>query len=241
MTIIYEPKGKAAEYSPLAANLYRGCDHACEYCYAPAAVRMQRDKFHESAPRNGVIELLKKDAKKMKGDKRPILLCFTCDPYQKINEDYRLTRQALNILLPAGFNVIILTKGGKRSEHDFDILQQYKDQVQYGATLVCVSDAEASKREPGAPPTSERIASLKKAHELRIRTWVSFEPVYNPDDCHKLIEQVAPFVDLIKVGKLNYRPEAKNINWSKFAYDVKDQLNGLGVDYYIKDDLKRYL
>ena len=37
MPIIYEPRGKAAEYSPLAANLYAGCGHGWLYCYAPAA------------------------------------------------------------------------------------------------------------------------------------------------------------------------------------------------------------
>ncbi|MFZ5453843.1 MAG: hypothetical protein ACOZF2_18480 [Thermodesulfobacteriota bacterium] len=39
MAIIYEPRGKAREYSPLAANLYRGYAHACVYCFAPQAAR----------------------------------------------------------------------------------------------------------------------------------------------------------------------------------------------------------
>lgn len=45
MNVIYEPKGKAGEYSPLAVNLYRGCDHGCTYCYAPAATRTARETF----------------------------------------------------------------------------------------------------------------------------------------------------------------------------------------------------
>ena len=53
--------------------------------------------------------------------------------------------------------------------------------------------------------------------------------------------QTAGFVDLIKVGKLNYRPEAKDVNWEQFARDVKNQLEQIGVDYYIKDDLRKYL
>ena len=28
-TVIYEPRGRAREYSPLAVNLYRGCSHGC--------------------------------------------------------------------------------------------------------------------------------------------------------------------------------------------------------------------
>jgi DNA repair photolyase len=31
MRIIYEPKGRALEYAPLAVNLYRGCSHGCDY------------------------------------------------------------------------------------------------------------------------------------------------------------------------------------------------------------------
>ena len=34
MRTIYEPQGRAREYSPLALNHYQGCDHACTYCYA---------------------------------------------------------------------------------------------------------------------------------------------------------------------------------------------------------------
>ena len=31
MSIIYEPRGKAREYSELAVNLYTGCSHGCRY------------------------------------------------------------------------------------------------------------------------------------------------------------------------------------------------------------------
>ena len=45
MSIIYEPRGKAREYAELAVNLYKGCSHACVYCYAPAATFCDREKF----------------------------------------------------------------------------------------------------------------------------------------------------------------------------------------------------
>ena len=31
--VIYQPSGKAAEYSPWAANFFNGCSHNCAYCY----------------------------------------------------------------------------------------------------------------------------------------------------------------------------------------------------------------
>ena len=45
MSIIYQPKGKAREYSPLAANLYLGCNHGCKYCYAPSIRFQTRQDF----------------------------------------------------------------------------------------------------------------------------------------------------------------------------------------------------
>ena len=32
MGMIYEPRGRAREYSPLALNVYNKCDHFCRYC-----------------------------------------------------------------------------------------------------------------------------------------------------------------------------------------------------------------
>lgn len=243
MSIIYEPKGKAAEYSPLAANLYRGCDHACDYCYAPSAIRMKADAFHNSMPRKNVIEQLKKDTVKMHKarDCRPVLLSFTSDPYQKLDVKEQLTRQALENLFYHKLNVMVLTKGGKRSERDFDLMCANNERCHYGVTLVFVDDNKSLEIEPGAAPTSERIESLKKAHDCGIKTWVSFEPVYYPEDCFKMIDQTKDFVDLFKVGKLNYKPEAKLVDWPKFAHDVKNKLDESGVEYYIKDDLRKYL
>jgi DNA repair photolyase len=42
-----------------------------------------------------------------------------------------------------------------------------------------------------------RIAAIKAAHEMGIRTWVSLEPVIDPDQALELIEQIHPFVDEI--------------------------------------------
>ena len=45
MQVIYEPQGRAGEFAPLAANLYRGCGHGCSYCYVPMVIKTKRDIF----------------------------------------------------------------------------------------------------------------------------------------------------------------------------------------------------
>ena len=237
--VIYEPKGRAGEYSPLALNLYKGCGHGCIYCYAPDATFIDQTEFIKATPRQGIIEKLEKDAPKAIEGKPEgnALLCFTCDPYQPINDIHGLTRQAIEILHKNGFNVTILTKGGKRAERDFDLLTP-KDN--FAVTLTFMDEQKSLKWEPGAATPEERIGSLRKAHELGIKTWVSLEPVIEPAESIEIIRQTHTFVDLFKVGKLNYHPREKEIDWHKFLIDCITSLEECGSQYYIKKDLRRY-
>lgn len=35
LKVTYTPKGRAAEYSEYALNIYNGCNFGCKYCFAP--------------------------------------------------------------------------------------------------------------------------------------------------------------------------------------------------------------
>ena len=87
MSIIYEPSGRAREYSQSAANLYKGCGHGCIYCYAPDAIRMDRADFYANpSARRNVLRELEKDCVRLEGkETRPILLSFSSDPYQPLD------------------------------------------------------------------------------------------------------------------------------------------------------------
>ncbi|MDY6959442.1 MAG: radical SAM protein [Halobacteriota archaeon] len=243
MKVIYEPKGKAREYSPLAVNLYKGCGHMCDYCYAPAALRMSREDFHVPVPRSNIIKNIEADAKTLseKNCRDPILLCFTCDPYQPIDSDYRLTRRVIEILHSHNLKVRILTKGGYRSKRDFDLLSWRPDLSEYGTTLVFNDEEQRRIHEPEASPTSDRIKALKIAHSLGIPTWVSFEPVFDPKSVYQMIDETYEFVDRYSVGKLNHNKEVEDkVDWSLFHRKVTGLLDLYGKEYYIKNDLGRY-
>ena len=69
MCIIYEPRGKAREYCPLAANLYLSCPHGCTYCFGPAVLKKKKQVFHGPVqPKRNALDRLEKDAFKLKGD-----------------------------------------------------------------------------------------------------------------------------------------------------------------------------
>ena len=73
-----------------------------------------------------------------------------------------------------------------------------------------------------------------------IKTWVSCEPVLNPNDVIQFID-LAEYVNLWKVGKLNYHKS--DVDWTDFGERVTKLLEEKkwlhGVDYYIKDSLKK--
>ncbi len=241
-SIIYEPRGKAREYCELAANLYRGCSHRCSYCYAPATLYMTKENFYKPTPRTGVINKFYDDAAYLEsiGEKRTILLSFTTDPYQPLDVKQQLSRQAIQILHQHKLKVSILTKGGKRSERDFDLLSKSPELSEYGATLVFTDEEYRKEIEGGAAPTNERIEALKKAHDMGIPTYVSLEPVWIPEQTLKLIDLTKDFVDFYKVGKLNYNAQAKTIDWRDFRIKVTAKLKKYGKSHYIKKDLLSY-
>lgn len=241
-TIIYETKGKAREYCELAANLYRGCGHGCTYCYAPSATFRKREDFCNATVRDDILKKFRKDVLELEkaGEIRPILLSFTTDPYQPLDAEEELTRAAIKSLHNHGLKATILTKGGKLSERDFDLLSANPDLSSYGVTLVFTDEDMREEIEPGAAPTNERIESLKKAYEMGIHTFVSLEPVWNPVQTLEIIDLTHEFVDLYKVGKLNYNKQNKTVDWHKFKKDVVSKFEKYGNNYYLKQSLRDF-
>ena len=101
------------------------------------------------------------------------------------------TRQAIQILIDNGLRVMILTKGGMRAARDFDLLETY-DRCRFGTTVVFRNQADASQWELNAPPVADRIQAIHQAHGRGIKTWVSLEPVIDPDQALELIQELHP-------------------------------------------------
>ncbi len=239
MDVIYQPKGAAAEYSPLAANLYKGCGHGCKYCYAPACLRMSREDFSKPAPRPDIIERLKNDIAAGGFDRtKPILLCFTCDPYQPIEADLLITRKAIEMLGEAGCSIRLLTKGANLARRDMDLFRRYN--VEVGITLCWISEQLRRQWEPGASTVSARIHFLAEARRYGLRTWMSVEPVIVAAEALAAIDAAGRYADTIKIGKLNHNPELERQNdWRAFRDAAVEKAALAGSNVYIKKDLEK--
>lgn len=237
---IYAPKGQAGEYAPLAANPYKGCGHKCNYCYVPLITHQDRKEFDAGAvPRKMYLENLKKDALKYQkaGIKEQVMMSFTTDVYGPV--DTSITRQTIETIRDHGLGFCPLTKGGKRSLADFDLFRSNRDA--YACTITSLDDQFAAKWERGAAPSSERVEVLKKFHEAGIFTWVSLEPTLSIEASLAIVKATHSFVNLYKVGRVNYIALTETTDWKDYTHRMIDLLAQVGAKHYIKKDLQPYL
>lgn len=243
MDIIYTPQGKAAEYAGLALNIYTGCPHGCRYCYAPGALRKSKEEYHTVVkPKANIIERLKKDCEKLvkKLNVPEILISFIGDPYPPLDLEIGVTRQVVETLIYYDLPFTILTKGGFTAIKDFDLLSDY-DQARFGTSLVFWSQGLADYWEPNAATVKDRIDAIWQAKNDNIPTWVSVEPVIDPDEALTVIIHLHEIVDHWKIGKINHNKELEEkVDWITFQREAVELLDSLGADYYIKKSL-RYL
>jgi hypothetical protein len=239
-SIIYAPAGQAGEYAPLATNPYRGCGHGCVYCYVPKVLRMDRIEFDAGAvPRAGFLNQLTKDAVKYQTADitEQVMLSFTTDPYHP--GDNTLTRQVLETLQDHGMAICTLTKGGSRALRDLPIFRPDRDA--FATTLTSLNANFSYNWERKAAPPSDRVAALRAFHDAGIFTWVSLEPTLDCDSSIEIIRQTHMFIDLFKIGRVNYLPMTKTTDWRDYTLRIIDVCQELDVLHYVKKDLQPYL
>lgn len=241
MKVIYEPKGAAREYSELALNIFKGCIHGCIYCYAPSCQFKEKTAYHkEFTQRKDVLNLLQKDLIEMNKnkDKRRVLMSFISDPYQGECSENLITKQAIELFRAYDIRFQILTKGGMKAARDFYL---YKKGDAFATTLTFLDTEKSLHYEPGAALPEDRIKALKYAKRFNIETWVSFEPVIEPEETFKLIDLTYKFTDLYKIGKINNYNTGLTVDWKQFTLDVIEKLKSLNKEYFIKDSLKKFI
>ena len=245
MKVIYKPKGRALEYSPLACNLYIGCTHGCKYCYAPACIHKTTEDWRNGVyARDGILDSFESDCKYLaqhglNDEAHRILFCFLSDPYQPLESKLKITHKSLEIAKRWAIKISVLTKGTyQRVKPDLQLMKE--SDVKLGVTLSFANDALRKQWEPNAASVESRLRLLREAHEMGIYTWVSMEPVIVPSEALGVIEMAHEFVDFWKVGKLNHNREIEgSVDWPGFRSDVTTLLEKNGCQYYIKEDLRK--
>jgi DNA repair photolyase len=157
-----------------ALNPYRGCAHACVYCYAPSVIHWDKGKWGELVEVK--VNLPRILSKELRAKKKGVVgLGTVTDPYQPAEKKYEITRRCLELLLMHDFPVCIQTKSSLVLR-DVDLLNKFSN-IEVGITLTTLDDKVREKLEPGASSVEERLHALEELSKNGITTWVFLGPV----------------------------------------------------------------
>lgn len=164
-------------------NPYRGCEHGCIYCFArPTHAYMGLSPGLDFESRLFVkpnaAALLEKELSRPGYRVAPIAMGTNTDPYQPIEQDWRITRGVLEVLSAFNHPVTIVTKSA-RITRDLDILSDMarRNLVRAAISVTTLDRRLARKMEPRASTPSRRIEAIRLLAESGVPTGVMVAPV----------------------------------------------------------------
>jgi DNA repair photolyase len=157
-------------------NLYRGCEHQCIYCDSRSEC-YQIEDFRDVLVKANALELLDRELprKRVKG---MVGTGSMNDPYTPAEARLKMTGRALEIIARHGFPVHIITKSDM-VVRDLETLCAINERTRavVSFTVTTADDALSRIVEPGAPPSSARLAALRVLAEHGIYTGVTMMPI----------------------------------------------------------------
>ena len=179
-------------------NPYRGCFHACAYCYARPTHEYWgfgagTDFDSKIVVKRNAPVLLRRlfDKRSWKGEL--IVFSGNTDCYQPIEASLELTRACLEVCADYRNPVGIITKG-ILALRDLDVLKRLQQEawVRVYFSIPFADDEVARLIEPHAPTSRKRFEAMARLSEAGISTGISIAPIIpglNEGDIPELLER----------------------------------------------------
>jgi DNA repair photolyase len=179
-------------------NAYRGCEHGCIYCFArPTHAFMNLspglDFETNLFAKPDAADLLENELCRPSYKCSPIAMGTNTDPYQPIEQRYRITRNVLKVLQSANHPVTITTKSAS-IVNDLDILANMAEKklVSVGISVTTLNHRLSRKMEPRASTPRKRLDTIKTLSDAGVPTVAQFAPVIpglNDSEMEEILEQ----------------------------------------------------
>ena len=181
-----------------SVNPYRGCFHACAYCYARPThpylgFGAGTDFDRQIVVKVNIVERLRASLQRKSWKRELIAFSGNTDCYQPIESQYELTRGCLQVCAEHETPVTIITKG-KLVRRDIDVLQelQRRSAVRVTLSIPFANDRHSRAIEPFASPPSKRFDTLRLLSEAGVDTAVAVAPIIpglNEDQIPEILER----------------------------------------------------
>jgi len=177
--------------SDYSFNPYSSCAFNCLYCYIRGSKYGENLETSLSVKINS-IEILEKQlaSRAKRGQFGYIVLSSATDPYLKLEKEYKLTRQALELIHAYHFPVHMITKSDlilrdldllEKIDRDAQIPEGLEAHIKNGCIISFsfsfLNDEYGKIFEPGATPTSKRLIALQEVLSKGFLAGVSMMPL----------------------------------------------------------------
>lgn len=174
-------------------NPYQGCEHGCIYCYA----RNSHEFWGYSAGLDFERRIMvKKDAPKLLEEKlknkrwkaHPIVMSGNTDCYQPAEQQFKITRQCLEVFLKYKHPVAIITKNALILR-DLDVLKALAKDNLVGVNVSITSLNEDTRRilEPRTATAKKRLQTVKVLSNNGIPVNVMLAPMIPSINSHEVL------------------------------------------------------
>jgi DNA repair photolyase len=164
-------------------NPYRGCSHACAYCFARPTheyldLNAGRDFEKEIVVKVNVPEVLRKELARPSWRGAHIAMGTNTDPYQWVEGRYKLMRGIWESLRDAANPCSILTKSPLLLR-DLDLMLEIAERTEISACLSVPTLDEKAWRasEPHTPHPRARLEAVAKLNAAGIPTGILIAPL----------------------------------------------------------------
>jgi DNA repair photolyase len=208
-------------------NPYRGCSHACSYCFArPTHTYLDfdagRDFEREIVVKVNAPEVLRVELARASWKREHVALGTNTDPYQWVESRYRLMEGIWEALRDAANPCSVLTKSPLLLR-DLPLMLQIARRASFSACLSIPTLDEKAWRasEPHTPSPRARLEAVAELNRAGIPTGVLIAPLM--PGINDAPEQVEPLLELAA--------QAGATNVAGVALHLRGEVRGVFMDW----------
>jgi len=218
-------------------NIYRGCSHRCQYCYALYShkyLESGKNFFDTIYVKTNVVEALEKELSSKRWKREVINLGGVTDSYQPLEEKYKIMPEVLKLMIKYKTPITISTKSDLILR-DINLLEELAKvaSVNVAVTITTMNENIRNKIEPGAKPSEKRIEVLKQLAGKNIGLGLHLMPILpmitdNEENIENIFREVSKVpIDYAICGFLNLRSTTR----AYFLDFIKRDFPNLFNDY----------
>ncbi|MFC5236439.1 Rv2578c family radical SAM protein [Pseudonocardia zijingensis] len=164
-------------------NPYRGCTHACTYCFARNThtyldFDAGADFDHQIVVKVNVARVLERELRSPRWAGEPVAMGTNTDPYQRAEGRYRLMPGIIGALARSGTPFSVLTKGTVLARDLPQLAAAAADvPVSLGVSIALLDRSLQSRLEPGTPSPAARLELVRRIADAGLDCGVMVAPV----------------------------------------------------------------